>query len=147
MWHTKFDYIKKEKSTSSPMPHTLCLVPMNTDILKFNWEFYVTCRWQETYYSHSNTCRPPRSSSIRPWTLNKRAAWFACIIQHFHVKCLVKSEHFPQEKSNGSSFNGIAYMFHILQCYAERFSQSGTSWFVFLRGRSTDSLFHCTRNG
>ena len=99
---------KKGKSTSSLMPATFCLVHMNADILKFNWEFYVTCRWQETYYSPSNTCRPPRSSSIRPRTPNKRTAWFACIIQHFYVKCLVKSQYFLQQKNNGPNFNGTA---------------------------------------
>lgn len=91
---TLSDLHKKEKSTWSLMPCTFCLVPMNPDILKFNWEFYVTCRWQETYYSPSNTCRPPRSSSIRPRTPNESAA---CIIQHFNVKCLVKREHFRKK--------------------------------------------------
>lgn len=141
MRHGTFNYIKKEKSTSSLMPLTFCLAHINTDVLKFNWEFYVTCRWQETYYSLFNTCRPPRSSSIQSGTLNKRAAWCACIIQHFHRKCLVKSENFPPVS--------MAQLgtFHILQRYAKRFSQSCTSWFVFLPARTTDSLFHCTRNG
>lgn len=117
------------------MPLTSCFAHMNTEVLKFNWEFYVTCRWQETYYSLSNTCRPPRSSSIQPGALNKSAAWCACIIQHFHGKWLVKSECFPPVS--------IAQLstFCILQRYAKRFSQRCTSWYVFLPDRINNSLF------
>lgn len=95
------------KWSLSQMPHTFCLVHMNLDILKFNWDFYVTCRWQEAYYSPSYTCCPPRSSTIKPCTQNQRVAWFACIICQFYVKCLVKREHFPQEK-NAIIFSGTA---------------------------------------
>lgn len=111
-------YIKK--STSSLMPRTFCLVDMNPVILKFNWEFYVTCRWQEAYYSHCNTCRP-RSSSIRPCTWNKRAVWFACIMQHFYVKSIVKMWQFLQKKMICYIFNCIAgYDPYIVQVFTVR---------------------------
>lgn len=77
---------------------TFCLVHMNPGVLTFNLEFYVTCGWQETYYSPSNTCRPPRSSSIKSYPGNLRAAWFACIMQYLYAKCLVERVEIHQAK-------------------------------------------------
>lgn len=111
------------------MPHTSRLSHMNPGILKFNWDFYVRCWWQEAYYSPSNTCRPPRSSWISLCTRYKRAAWFACIILRFCVERLIQRLLCLQEE-NIFIFRDTAGSKSRLQQRGERVSPPGL--FLFL---------------